>query len=359
MFHNRKLLAGTALSRPAILRVRTNDAFQTYDAATLDSTGSFFVNQLERLDPTLHQPLVAFTWSRDIDLREDVSIGDEVSSFTVSSFAASGGIKGSGKAWAGVNSNQNGNIAIDKGKIATPMNVWTQDVSYTVIELEQSIRLGTSIDSEKYEALKLKHQTDIDEQVYIGDSVLGLYGLFNLNLRSDSSAVLNVANVANGVESGTPTKWTLKSPAEILADVNEILTSAWTKSGYAVMPNRLMLPTAQYGYISTTTVSTAGSVSILTYILENNIIAQSGGKLEVYPSKWLNGRGVGGTPETLGTVDRMVAYTKAKDRVRFPLVPLQRTPVQYRSLYQIVTYYGKLGAIEAVYPELIAYRDGL
>lgn len=359
MFHDHSLLAGTALSRPGIIRARTKDAFQTYDAATIDSTGSFLVGQLERLDPTLHEPLVAFTWSRDIDLREDVSIGDETSSFTVSSFAAGGGLKGSGKAWASTNANALANISLDKGKIATPLNVWAADVSYTVVELEQSIRLGTSIDAEKFEALRLKHQLDIDEQVYVGDAQLGVYGLTNLNLRSDSSAVTNVSNVAVGIEGGSPTQWSLKSPAEMLADVNEILTSVWASSGYAQMPDRLLLPTKQYGLISTETVSNAGSVSVLAYLLENNIVKQSGGRLEIYPSKWLNGRGVGGTPETLGSVDRMVAYTKDKNRVRFPMVPLQRTPVQYRSLYQVVTYYGKLGAIEAVYPETIAYRDGI
>src|ERR1700688_4558988 len=37
---------------------------------TYDSTGAFLVGELERLDQKLHDPLVAVTWSRDIDLRE-------------------------------------------------------------------------------------------------------------------------------------------------------------------------------------------------------------------------------------------------------------------------------------------------
>ena len=54
---------------------------ETYDKRTLDSTGAFYVGELERLDQTLHQPLVAVTWGRDIDLREDVSMADETSAF--------------------------------------------------------------------------------------------------------------------------------------------------------------------------------------------------------------------------------------------------------------------------------------
>lgn len=62
----------------------------TFDNRTIDSAGAFLVGELERLDQELHMPLASVTWSRDIDLREDVSIADEVSSFTNSTFAAAG-----------------------------------------------------------------------------------------------------------------------------------------------------------------------------------------------------------------------------------------------------------------------------
>jgi hypothetical protein len=50
---------------------------RTYDQNTIDSAGAFLVGELERLDQELHMPLVSVTWNRDIDLREDVTIGDE------------------------------------------------------------------------------------------------------------------------------------------------------------------------------------------------------------------------------------------------------------------------------------------
>src|SRR5206468_13081290 len=42
-------------------------------AITVDSTGAFLIGELERLDQTLHMPLAAVTWTRDINLREDVT----------------------------------------------------------------------------------------------------------------------------------------------------------------------------------------------------------------------------------------------------------------------------------------------
>ena len=73
----------------------------------------------------------------------------------------------------------------------------------------------------------------------------------------------------------------------------------------------------------------------------------------------LIGAGSGGTLGTTGTVDRMIAYTKDKQYVRYPMTLLQRTPVQYSSIYHLTTYYCRLGVVEVVYPETIGYRDGL
>ena len=55
----------------------------------------------------------------------------------------------------------------------------------------------------------------------------------------------------------------------------------------------------------------------------------------------------------------MVAYTKGEQYVRYPLVPMQRTQLEFRGLYQLCTYYAVLGEVEFVYPETVAYADGL
>lgn len=340
-----------ALARPFVIRARTHDGMMTYDQRTVDSTGAFLIGELERLDPTLHDPLVSVSWSRDIQLREDITIADETASFTNSTFAAVGGISPNGKAWIGKDANAISGVALDIGKTPQPLHLWGMEISYTLPELESAMKVGRPIDVSKYEAMQLKHQMDVDEQVYVGDATLGSTGLVN------GAPVSNIANVANSA-GGNP-RWSAKTANEILADVNELLTSVWAASGWAVIPTELRLPPAQYGYLVAQKVSEAGNVSILKFLLENNLANQNGQKLNIQPLKWLIGRGVGGTPGQLGTVDRMVAYTNDKKRVRFPMTTLQRTPLEYRSLYQITTYYGRLGSVEFVYPETVGYRDGL
>lgn len=330
----------------------TNDAQYTYDQATVDSTGAFLIGQLERLDQTLNEPLVEFTWSRDIDIRSDVSAADEIASFTNSTFASPGGVTPAGLNWISNEGNAIAGPSVDIGKTGQPLRLWGSEVKYTVPELVKSQKLGMPIDAQKVEAMNMKRNMDLDQIVYFGDSSQGFTGLVNSN-----SLVGSYTNVANGA-STTP-QWTTKTPNEILKDVNEVLTSAWQASGWKVLPNRLMLPPAQLGYIAATPVNSAANKSILTYILENNICTQQGQKLEILALKWLIGAGVGGTPGTLGTVDRMVAYNKDKKYVQYPMTELQRTPLEYRSLFQITTYWARFGQVEFRYGMTLAYRDGI
>jgi hypothetical protein len=120
-----------------------------------------------------------------------------------------------------------------------------------------------------------------------------------------------------------------------------------------VCPDRLLIDPTNYSRLVATLVSSAGNISVLEYLKNNSLSnAINGRPLEILPSKWLTSRGAGST-------NRMVAYTKDAERVRFPLVPLQRTPLEYRDIRQLTTYFGRLGVVEVVYPETLGYRDGI
>lgn len=356
--------AGELISQRGDQRGKTFDhaydlpmGFQTRDGArTCDSTGAYLVGELERLDQTLHEPLVAISWDRDIDLREDVTIADEVSSFTLSTYASAGGLGSgngirNGKAWIGKVTDQITGVGVDLAKIPFPLTPWGIEIKYTILELESAAKVGRPIDQQKYNGMKLKHDMDIDEQVYVGDTN-GATGLLN------NALVTNVNNLPNGAQGAS--NWSLKTPDEVLADFNFAITSVWATSAWARMPTKALIPPPQFGALSTAKVSNAGNVSVLKYLEENNVVAMSGkGKLEIQPCKWNIGAGVGGTIGTSGTVDRMVIYDQDKDTVRFPMTLLQRTPVQYESIYHKTTYFCRLGVVEVVYPETIGYFDGL
>lgn len=355
---------GAAFARPRFVRPRfdptatldprryVRDQFMTFDRATYDSAGAFLVGELERLDPMIHEPLISVMWDRDIDLRTDVQIGDTTSSYTTSAFGMSGGQTPSGISWAGAETSTIPRAQLDIAKIANPLNLWVGEVAYTLPELESARLTGRPIDSQMLSAMNRKHQMDVDQVVYVGDTAIGTTGMLN------SSNVTNVMNVANG--SGGSPQWINKTPDEIRTDVNEILMSTWAASGYAAPPTKLLLAPTPFGYISTTIASTAANSTILKFLTENNILtAEKGIPLEIKSVKWLdkaNLNGPGGAPATF---DRMVAYSQRSEYVRFPMVPLIPVAPQYDGIWIKVPYYGRLGVVETVYPETLAYRDGI
>ena len=149
---------------------------------TVDSAGAFLINEFERLDPTLHMPLAAVTWSRDIDLREDVTIADESASFTNSTAAASGGVVPAGINWGGKVTTAIAGISLDIAKTSQPLPLWEMELKYSIPELESAVKVGRPIDQQKFEFLNLKHQMDIDQVVYMGDAAtmgVGFTGMMN------------------------------------------------------------------------------------------------------------------------------------------------------------------------------------
>ena len=328
--------------------MKFKDGLMTFDSQTIDSAGSFLIGELERLDQRLHMPLAAVTWTRDISLREDVSIADEFSAFTNSSFAAAPGVQGSGKAWVGKDASAITGISLDIGKTTSPLNLWAMQLGWTIPELESAQKLGRPVDQQKFAAMQLKYQMDIDEQVYIGDTALGVTGL------------LNAAAVSSNTNAVTGSWTTTATAAQILADVNELLNAVWAASGYSICPDSLRIPPLQFGWMVSTLISTAGNISILEFIKQNSLSNSINGlPLDIQPLKWLTGTTRGGQGPGSSGKDRMIAYTNDPMRVRFPLVPLQRTPLEFRDLRQLTTYFGRLGVVEVVYGETIGYRDGI
>uniref|UniRef100_UPI00402A1BAB major capsid family protein n=1 Tax=Mesosutterella multiformis TaxID=2259133 RepID=UPI00402A1BAB len=109
----------------------------------IQSTGAFLVGQLERLDPHNYDPIAEFTWSRDMPLREDVTIADEVTSFILTNYAGGFGGTGSGtKSWIRGEATTPARVSIQMNKITTPVTPWGMEVDYTIFDLEKAMKAG-------------------------------------------------------------------------------------------------------------------------------------------------------------------------------------------------------------------------
>jgi len=319
-------------------RVRDNRA------QVFDSTLAYFVNQLDSMDQRLYMPLYSVSWGRDIKLRGGLSMANESTSFLRSNVGAMGSQSASGKPWLAPNATALPGVTINGERIVLPLRLLGMELSYMSVELERSQLLGQPIDQAKFNAMNIKYQMDTDEMVYVGDTEVGAYGLCNSPLVSAASVAADGA--------GSSALWTAKTADQIVRDINDMLNAAWVASGYAVCPDKLLLPPAKFSYLVGTKVSTSADKSILKYVKENTISnSVNGRELDIQPVKWLTGRGAGAT-------DRMVAYTNQEDRVRFPMVPVRRETPYYLGVRFNAPYIWAFGEVEMVYPETVLYRDG-
>ena len=311
---------------------------------TFDSTLAYFVNQLDNLDRKLYEPLYNVTWGRDINLRTGITMANESTSFIRSNIGGIGTQRAQGKPWISPNTTTLPGVSVNGERIVLPLRLLGQEISYTSVELERSQLVGQPIDAQKFDAMNIMYQMNTDEMVYVGDTDVGATGLVN-------SSLVTSAAVANGT-AGTPA-WATKTPDEILKDVNDMVTAAWQASGFAACPDKVLLPPAQFAYISSQKVSNAGNVSILQFLEDNSIsLRVNGRKLDIQPVKWLTGRGTGGA-------NRMVAYTNQEDKVRFPMVPVRRETPYYLGIKFNAPYIWAFGEVEFIYPETVVYRDGI
>lgn len=317
---------------------------------TQDSTLSYFINQLENFDPKLHEPLVSVSWGRDIDLRPGITMAFESTSFTRQAFGGQGSLKnssgngGGNMPWLSAETTAIPGVQVNGQKLVSPLRILGRELSYTSVELDRSQLTQQPIDLQQMNAMNQLYQMNTDQMVYIGSAEVGAKGLVN-------SSDVTAYDVADGV-SGLKT-WTSKTADEILADVNYLLETSWSAAAFAVCPSELRLPPFQFSYIASQKVSSAGNVSILKFLEENSIALKTNGRpLNIQPVKWLTGR-------ASGDADRMVAYTKNLDYVRFPMVPIRREVPYYQGIRYAAPYIWAFGEMEIVYPETIRYADGI
>jgi hypothetical protein len=125
------------------------------------------------------------------------------------------------------------------------------------------------------------------------------------------------------------------------------------------VPSKLLIDPISYGILVSTLITTAGNISIIEFLKKNSLRnASTGAELDIQPCKWLLGTN-NSNPLGVAATNSMYAYTQNEMRIRFPIVALQRTPIEPRDLRQLVTYFGLLGAVENVYPEMTGLRSGL
>ena len=314
-----------------------------WDAATASGM-AFLTGELEKLDSKVREPLTSVTWQRDIVAKTGGGWVEFTSTFDMD-YGTAGpnqkSIVGSGTTSVPV-------MQVNTNKNLFKVFTWMHAMQVPFVDQAKLKQIGRNLEDLLDKGIRLNYNKTLDENVYTGFTDLGMTGL------------LNDANVVTGtVDAGTggDTEWEEKTADEILQDINTALVEAWEAAEYDIkgMPNHILIPPAQYAYITLHKVSDAGNISIMEYLMQNNIAKNQGVTISIEPCRWCTGAGTSSS-------DRMMVYVNDEDMVNFDItVPITRAMTQpsiERAAY-LTLYAAQIGQVKFNYYQPVRYYDGI
>jgi hypothetical protein len=305
---------------------------------------AFLIGELEKQDPRLLEPLTSITAPRDIIMKPGGGWVSNTSNIFVD-YATTGDDEDA------IIGGQTTDIPISQADLTKDLykvHTFAEVLKLPIFDDFKMQQIGRSLSQMLDDGVRLNYNKILDRNVYRGITKTNTFGLVNNPAIASALAPAGVGGLRT---------WISKTPDEILADVNALINLTWAQSQYDLtgMANHILIDPVNYAYIVGTKVSLAGDKSILTYLLENNIAKNQGRDLQIFPSRWCLGAGVGPT-------NRMVGYVNAENRVCMDLtVPLSRvlTAPNVRGGSIETLYAAQIGQVKFLYTQCARYMDGI
>lgn len=319
----------------------------TMDAAGIASGQAFLVSELEKRDPLLRKPLTSVTYPRDIVVKSGGGWVDYVSAQAVG-YGITGSSGGSPVQAGGSNGLPIVQANLEKGLYKA--HTFAAALRVMWVDMQKANYVGRSLDQLLQDGMRMAYDKHMDQNVYVGMTQYGSTGLLN------NPDVTETTVAGNGATTPS-TKWSAKTPDQILSDINSAITQVWAAAEYDedAMPNHILLPYEQYTYILNTKVTELATETIMDYVLKNNVAAKNGRSLYIGATRWCKGAGTGGT-------DRMAVYVNHERFLQVEeLVPLARVMTQPNATEFCYdsAYAANLSEVELFYPQTMMYFDGI
>lgn len=137
---------------------------------------------------------------------------------------------------------------------------------FSLTEIGQAQMMGRSLGTEGAAAARLAYEQLVDAVALVGDS--GYEGLY---------ATTGITSTAAAAA------WAGATAAQILADVNAVISRIYAATGGIHLPNTLVLPLAQYALISGKQIDATNQTTILDFIRRSNVYtAMTGQPLDIF-----------------------------------------------------------------------------
>jgi len=210
---------------------------------------------------------------------------------------------------------------------------------YSVQEIRAASLGGLPLEQRRANATRQANDQLVNRIAWNGDAECGLLGFLN-------QPNVPVSDVPNDGTGGT-TEWVNKTPAQILRDMNLAMTEILETTKAVHAANTLLLPVAQYSYISKTPYSTYSATTILEFFKSNN----PGVMVD-----WVNELKAAGT----AGVDVMIAYERDLNNLALHIPQTFETfPPQARGLEIVISTHSRCGGVVFYYPLSANIKEGI
>lgn len=202
---------------------------------------------------------------------------------------------------------------------------------YSVMDLRRSELANTNLDTRLATAARQTIEAKIDELAVKGDELSGLKGLAN----------------HDGIPSQNLQKWfndkgdAIKSPKQMLADINQMISAIAEDTHSIMLPDTLLLPVKHFAFLALTPYSDHSEVTILNYLLANNPYIKN-------VDSWVHLK------------DRCILYPRTPQALEM-YIPLEfeMLPPQAVGMNIQIHCHARFGGVQIYTPKAFAYGVGL
>jgi len=223
-------------------------------------------------------------------------------------------------------------VNITGSKFEQTVNMAGVGYSFSLEEIGAAQMMGSNLSSDGADAARLAYEQFVDEVAFIGDTTIGVEGLYNTT---------GITSVAAGATFAAST------PQAVLAIINTALTGIMTATLGIEMADTIALPLAAYGDIATRQIAPESSMTILQFIQQANVYtAMTGRPLTVVGDRRLT--------------TKMVSYRRDPGVLKLSMpMPLQFIPPQMVNLEVKVLGMFRFAPVNIRRPGAMRYISGV
>lgn len=217
---------------------------------------------------------------------------------------------------------------------------------WTVTDLRQAARLGLDLTTRKADAAKSAIDRSIDEILALGNYTVTGQTSTNLGGFVNCSDVGSSLTMHNWFHTSSSTRAT---PEEMVNDLNILCTKINIDTYQVYMADSLIIAPEMYAVAQMTKMSSASSVSVLKYFLDN-----WGGPMKIDQWWRLSSGNIPGVTSN----HRAIAYAN-KPEVLEAVVPIEfeQFPAQQEGLEYVIPCHARCGGVKIYQPVAMQYGN--